>query len=88
MIGNTDAHYLEQIGNTFTKITMPAHALSNKEDIHDAKDFKKFVQECSEERYDHINKAVIRYIKRGDVKIVTRPLKPSYVAKTLRKLAF
>jgi predicted metal-dependent phosphoesterase TrpH len=88
-IGNTDAHILEQLDNTYTKIVIPKKIFPNNKDnnkITNLESFKEYIKNCSEEQYNLINENIIKYIKLGKVKVVTRPLRLGYVIKSAIKL--
>ncbi|MGV8172536.1 MAG: PHP-associated domain-containing protein [Candidatus Woesearchaeota archaeon] len=81
IIGNTDAHVIEQIDNTYTNILLPSRDIN----ILDKRTFKDIVKNCSRKQYEHIIKIILINIKKGNVEIKTKPLKTFYVIKTLIK---
>jgi len=95
MVGNTDAHILKQIGNTYTQIYFDADdsilKSSNdinkksryRDDIVKREAFKEFVRKCSNEQYKKMLHEVIQKIKSGQTRVVTKPLKLGYVLKTM-----
>jgi|GEM_PF-7115562 len=85
LIGNTDAHRLEQIGNTYTQIYVPS-IMFNFNKIIDRTELKEIIKHCSEEEYERINRTIICYIKKGQTLVSSKPLNLKYVIKTVKEL--
>jgi predicted metal-dependent phosphoesterase TrpH len=85
LMGNTDAHRLEQIGNTYTNIHVPPSVFTF-EKIKDRNELKEIIRYCSAEEYERINRTIICYIKKGQILVNSRPLDLKYVIKTVKEL--
>jgi predicted metal-dependent phosphoesterase TrpH len=86
MLGNSDAHDLERIGKTYTEIMVPPDAFFSRSRHFmpgNKDEFKSLLASCSDESYEQAKQAVVYYIKKGDMKVMTGPLSPLYVFKYL-----
>lgn len=91
MVGFSDGHDLEQIGNTYTEIRVPSDVLEfgiRPRKFLDSTDFRDIVRYSSPEDYERIKSGVMHYIKIGDVSVKTRPLSFFYLLKLVPKILF
>jgi predicted metal-dependent phosphoesterase TrpH len=96
LIGNTDAHTLENIGYTYTEIIIPkipkqikqnfqSKKLKEKKVSFNKSTFKKYVKNCTEKEYQELINGIIYLIKNNNIRLQTKPLSITKVLKALIK---
>jgi len=86
IFGNSDAHQLKQIGNTFTEYYVRDISLDINGSVQTKSDFKELVRISSDSEYEKIMKSMIYYMKFGDRDIYTAPVSYSFLFERLNQI--